>query len=219
MYKFLTTLGVQVPPYTKKFAKTVVFSEKMSLIKTQQYPHKEHSMRIFSFNLIRSMALCVIVISATITPHLAWAQKQTVKAEVMTVIDGTTLFVKSVETGKEYTVKLYGIACVPMPTSRYENPAPFAQMAKDMTEKLVGMSKNISITKLDDRYNPTVGIVHFPELNITLQNQLLSSGLAWVDNKACSDWGTCKSFKNIQENAKFYGNNVWSATPPVVPGE
>ena len=169
------------------------------------------------FPFLRTLLFFVIVVSFSTFSSVSFAGQQTIKAEVIRVIDGLTLFVKSPESGKEYTVKLYGIDAQPMPESKYETPPPFAQKAKEMTEKLVEKSTSITVTKLDDRYNPTVGIVHFPVLNITLQHQLLNSGLAWVDKKTCKNFGICKTFRNIQENAKMYGHNIWSATPPVAP--
>lgn len=170
-----------------------------------------------AFLLYHSLAFFVVMIAVSAFAAPSLAGQQTIKAEVIKVIDGLTLFVKSSESGKEYTVKLYGIDTQAMPESKYETPPPFAQKAKEMTEKLVEKSTNITVTKLDDRYNPTVGIVHFPDLNITLQHQLLNSGLAWVDKKSCKNYGICKTFSNIQENAKMYGQNIWSATPPVAP--
>lgn len=169
------------------------------------------------FSLLPILLFFVVGITVSTLANPAQAGQQTIKADVIKVIDGLTLFVKSPESGKEYTVKLYGIDSQPMPESKYETPPPFAQKAKEMTEKLVEMSSSITITKLDDRYNPTVGIVHFPALNITLQHQLLNSGLAWVDKKTCKNFGLCKTLTNIQENAKMYGYNIWSATPPVAP--
>lgn len=170
------------------------------------------------FSPLSSLLFFFITATASLLMTVpAQADQQTVKAEVIKVIDGLTLFVKSTESGKEYTVTLYGVDTQPMPESQYETPPPFAQKTKDMTEKLVGMSKAITVTKLDDRYNPTVGVVHFPELNITLQHQLLNSGLVWVDKKACKNYSICRRFRNLQDNAKMYGHGIWSAVPPVAP--
>lgn len=168
----------------------------------------------YFFTIIYTVCLAT---QAMFFSSVAVAEQQNLKAEVIAVIDGKTLFVKSVESAKEYTVQLYGVDCYTLPGSSGDATESFALQAKTMAEKLVAQSKDITVTRLDSSYNPTIGIVHFNELNITLQHQLLNSGLAWVDKKSCKDFRICKTFLSIQDNAKLYGYNIWSS--PQAPAE
>jgi endonuclease YncB( thermonuclease family) len=141
----------------------------------------------------------------------SWAWEGTVTS----VADGSTIAVA--REGKTERIRLYGTEC---PEKRQD----FFQKAKDLTSEMV-FRKVVEIVPLaidrkghsKDPYGRTLGLVYNAS-RVCLNEKLIASGLAWVDIRSCTK-PECKSWKELERQAKRQKLGLWSMPNPIPPWE
>ena len=129
------------------------------------------------------------------------------EAEVAQVIDGDSIVVLRADTGEKETIRLYGIDCP-------EYGQRFGDEATALTRPLA-LRKKVGIVALDkDPYDRTVGAVVRLDNGVTLQDELLRAGLAWVDPRYCKG---CKPWRAMQRAAAKGKTGLWRDDEPTAP--
>lgn len=133
-------------------------------------------------------------------------------ATVVRVHDGDTVQVKDAY-GNFYKVRVYGIDCPELKQAS-------GQAAREMTQQLLE-NKTVEIISVSkDKYKRNVaGLVLISDMYV-LQNVLVSSGLAWVDDRYCKK-PVCELWRLHQNDAKEAQNprGLWAEESPVPPWE
>ncbi|WP_288230819.1 thermonuclease family protein [uncultured Desulfovibrio sp.] len=120
--------------------------------------------------------------------------------EVVSVHDGDTLKVRRTDNGKTVSVRVYGVDCP-------EIGQPYGKEARDMTAR-IALGKTVEIVPAQNRKSykrEVAGLVRLDAL-VILQDVLISTGLAWVDDRYCK-LQVCDLWRMHQADAK-------AATPP-----
>ena len=137
------------------------------------------------------------------SPSVAWAWEAT----VVRVVDGDSIEVVRADTREKEIIRLFGIDCP-------ELGQAFGRAAMRLTRSVV-FGKKVSVVALDvDRYDRTVGAVVCLDDGVTLQDELLKAGLAWVDPRYCKG---CKPWKAMQREAAREKRGLWGDAEPVAP--
>ena len=147
-------------------------------------------------------AIKVILLLLLPTPAFAWP------GDVLTVHDGDTVRVQPAE-GEAVSIRVYGVDCP-------ELGQPYGAEARDMTTKLLS-GRRVEIIPAQKRksYRREVAIINVPEV-MTLEDALVSGGLAWVDGRYCKR-PECDNWRQHQANAKAAKRGLWSADNPIPP--
>lgn len=141
----------------------------------------------------------VLVMPAT---AIAWP------GDVLTVHDGDTVRVQSAE-GEAVSIRVYGVDCP-------ELGQPYGAEARDMTSQLLsGQRVEILPAQARKSYKREVAVVMLPD-GETLEDALISGGLAWVDGRYCKR-PECDNWRQHQANAKAAKRGLWSADNPIPP--
>ena len=157
-------------------------------------------MRFIGFSIFKIFLalLCFFAV-----PVSAWGWQ----AEVVRVVDGDSLVILRGDNGKKETIRLFGVDCP-------ELGQPFGEEAARLARAVV-FGKKVSVVALDvDGYERTVGAVVCLEDGVTLQDELLKAGLAWVDPRYCKG---CKLWKALQREAAEEKRGLWGDGEPVAP--
>jgi len=133
----------------------------------------------------------------------ASANVQEIKGQVIQIIDGNTLTIKSAE-NESYKIVLFGIDCP-------ELGQKYGDKAKKCLEQLM-MKKNVTVQILGkDRQGNYMGIVT-TEKSLDPRIQLLEEGLAWTsESEPAAD---LESFKSV---AQQKGKGLWKEKEPTPP--
>ena len=132
-------------------------------------------------------------------PLLAWEGK------IISVINGDLMTVQ--HDGREERLRLYGVDAP-------DEPQDFGKEARELTSKRV-LGKMVEVMPISqDRYGNTVAIVSVG--GISLNRELVSSGLAWVYSGGCIR-PECKQWKEVEAEAREWRLGLWSATNPTPP--
>ena len=133
----------------------------------------------------------------------AWACPATVER----VIDGDTVLVRH-QNGEIRKIRLFGIDCP-------EKGQPWgAEAAHEATRLAAGKEAEVTGLYLD-RYGRTVALVSLPG-GASLQRALLTSGMAWVDDRYC-DRGECAGWRLTEQEACRERRGLWSENNPNPP--
>lgn len=147
----------------------------------------------------RFTRLAVLALLLFASPAFAW------QGETVRVADGDSLTVLHLGTGEQVRIRLYGVDCP-------ENGQPYGNAARKATARHAS-ARVLEITDMGrDRYKRTVAIVHL-DGGTTLQEELLSSGLAWVEPRYCKKKKPCRAWLNLEHEARRDGRGLWP-TPP-----
>lgn len=127
----------------------------------------------------------------------------------MRVIDGDTLVVQRASTGQKITIRLHGIDC---PEAKQAGGLEAKDRAKEVVE-----GKRVGVVDLgEDKYTRTLGaVVELADGN-SLQEILLSEGLAMVYKQYCKN---CKQWERLQAQAKKAKLGIWQDDDPMPPWE
>lgn len=135
----------------------------------------------------------------------AWSGK------VVSVHDGDTISVESAD-GKRHRVRIYGVDAP-------ELKQPFGPEAKAMTERVV-MGKTIEVipTQEHKSYKREVAGIVMLDALVVLQDVLVSTGLAWVDDRFCK-LQVCDLWRMHQQDAKgaVPPRGLWANDDPLAP--
>ena len=132
------------------------------------------------------------------------------EARVVHVADGDTITIEPIEGGKRERVRLHGIDAP-------ETNQPYGQAAKAyVTNAVLFKVVDVQATPQGrDRYGRIIAVIAIPDVG-SLQEMLLSEGLAWVWPRYCRD---CDDWKAIQGKAKRQQKGLWADGNPVEPWE
>lgn len=134
----------------------------------------------------------------------AWANGSEIKGQVIEVIDGNTLTVKSTE-NETYKVVLFGIDCP-------EIGQKYADKAKKCLEKLM-MEKNVIVHIMGkDRLGNYLAVVTTLDTNLDPRIQLLEEGLAWTSEKE-----PVTDLESVKTVAQQKGKGLWREKEPTPP--
>ncbi len=113
------------------------------------------------------------------------------------VYDGDTVQVQHGQ--KKEKIRLYGIDCP-------EKGQAYANVAKNMTMKLL-LGKTVQvIPQKEDQYNRTVAILVVE--NAVVQERLLETGMAWVYPQFCRIL-QCNDWKKLEADARKSKKGLW----------
>ncbi len=152
------------------------------------------------------MRLCVFILAFCLsaTPALAWT------GEVISVHDGDSVTVRRADTGKTAKVRIYGVDCP-------ELKQAYGVEARDLTARvLTGKTVQVIPAQKDKSYKREVGGVVLLDDLLVLQDALVSSGLAWVDDRFCK-LAVCDLWRLHQREAREAGRGLWADKSPVPP--
>lgn len=128
--------------------------------------------------------------------------------EVIAAHDGDSLRIRQLD-GRSVSVRLYGVDCP-------ELGQPYGDEARDLTRRLVGQVVEVQPTG-GRSWGRVVAVVVLPGGG-TLQAELISAGLAWVDGRYCK-MPECDGWRRGQELARDAQRGLWAdggAVPPWV---
>ena len=127
--------------------------------------------------------------------------------KVVGVADGDTITV--LRDKQPQKIRLYGIDCP-------EKRQPFGKRAKQFTSELV-FGKVVEVEPITvDRYGRTVAFVRVE--NISVNETLISDGLAWVFPRYCID-AVCDKWLGLQAVAKSGKQGLWQDSNVIPPWE
>ena len=132
----------------------------------------------------------VAMTACLLSPHAALAWRGT----VVSVHDGDSIIVES-PTGKRVRIRIYGVDCP-------ELRQPYGPEAKAMTERVVlGQEVDVIPAQKAKSYRREVAGIVMLDALVVLQDVLVSTGLAWVDDRYCK-LPICDLWRLHQRDAK-----------------
>lgn len=147
--------------------------------------------------------LQLIVIGLVLLPGLSLA----FQARCINIADGDTVTVLT-DDKKQIKIRLYGI-------DSPESGQPFGANAKRQMADMCG-NRDVEIREMDtDRYGRMVALITPVSGGPSLNEVMVSSGLAWVYTKYCTI-DLCQAWRNLEEDAKTRRAGLWAenAIPP-----
>ena len=148
------------------------------------------------------------IILLLICPILVFSQ--TFTAKVIRVVDGDSVNVISLLEKEELKLRLYGIDAP-------EWKQAYGKESKDALKGLLGTNTEISVNILDkDRYKRLICEIHLNNLDISVNEWMISEGNAWHYVKYAPD---DINLKQAEENARNNKLGLWSAIDPTPPWE
>ncbi len=149
---------------------------------------------------MKKLLTLIVCVGCMVT---AMANVKEIKGQVINVIDGNTLTVKSVE-NETYKVVLFGIDCPELGQS-------YGEKARKCLEKLT-LKKNVNVQFIGkDRFGNNMAIV-ITDGNLDPRFRLLEEGLAWV-----SEEEPVADFESYRATAQEKGKGLWKEKQPVAP--
>lgn len=128
--------------------------------------------------------------------------------DVLTIHDGDTVRVQPAD-GAAVSIRVYGVDCP-------ELGQPYGTAARDMTAQLLnGQRVEIIPAQARKSYKREVAVVMLPG-RATLEDALVSAGLAWVDGRYCKR-PECDQWRQHQADAKAARRGLWADDNPVPP--
>ncbi len=121
------------------------------------------------------------------------------------VVSGDTIKVNY--EGHLYSVKLYGVAAPKL-------NQPYGTAAKEATRNLV-LGRSVTVNRIYADGATDVGVVYVHD-QYSVQAYLAGSGLAWVQNSACS-YEYCAKWQSMENQARNAGRGLWSRSNPIPP--
>lgn len=152
------------------------------------------------------MRLCIFILAFCLsaTHALAWT------GEVVGVHDGDSITVCRADTGKTAKVRIYGVDCP-------ELGQPHGDKARDLTARvLLGKTVQVIPAQKARSYKRVVGGIVLLGGMLVLQDAMVSSGLAWVDDRYCK-LAVCDLWRLHQREARAAGRGLWRDKSPVPP--
>jgi endonuclease YncB( thermonuclease family) len=141
-------------------------------------------------------------------PFLLYSE--TFTAEVIRVIDGDSVNALRLPENKEVKLRLYGIDAP-------EWKQAYGKESKDALKGLLGTNTEISVNILDkDRYKRLICEIHLNNLDISVNEWMISEGNAWHYVKYAPD---DINLKQAEENARNNKLGLWSYESPIPPWE
>ena len=129
--------------------------------------------------------------------------------DVLTVHDGDTMRVQPVD-GEAVSIRVYGVDCP-------ELGQPYGTAARDMTAQLLkGQRVEIIPAQARKSYKRDVAVVMMPD-GATLEDALVSAGMAWVDGRYCKQRPECDQWRQHQADAKAARRGLWADDSPIPP--
>lgn len=146
--------------------------------------------------------ICIFILN--VTQALAWT------GEVVGVHDGDSITVRRADTGKTAKVRIYGVDCL-------ELGQPYGDKARDLTARvLLGKTVQVIPAQKARSYKRVVGGIVLLGDMLVLQDALVSSGFAWVDDRYCK-MAVCDLWRLHQREARAAGRGLWRDKNPVPP--
>lgn len=130
-------------------------------------------------------------------------------SDVLTVHDGDTVRVQPAE-GEAVSIRVYGVDCP-------ELGQAYGAEARDMTAQLLkGQRVEIIPSQKRKSYKREVAVVLLAD-GSTLEDALVSAGMAWVDGRYCKQRPDCDQWRQLQADAKAARRGLWADDSPIPP--
>lgn len=157
-----------------------------------------------AYNTFMRLYIFIFIFIFVPTQALAWT------GEVVSVHDGDSVTVRRADTGKTAKVRIYGVDCP-------ELGQPYGDKARDLTARvLLGKTVQVIPAQKARSYKRVVGGIVLLGDMLVLQDALVSSGLAWVDDRYCK-LAVCHLWRLHQREACEAGRGLWKDESPVPP--
>ncbi len=133
---------------------------------------------------------------------------------VISVYDGDSITLKDAQ-GNKHKIRLYGIDCP-------EKAQKYGKKAGQKTREMLLHKKVVVEVLAVDRYKRHVALVYLQEnahVTSSVQERLLSEGLAWVYPEYCKSQPLCNSWKQLQKKAATSPQELglWQQKHPLAP--
>lgn len=169
--------------------------------------------------IIISYIEIIIIVFLLATPKLAfaWAGK------VISVQDGDTFTVERAN-GSVEKIRLFGIDSPERSSKGRWKAQPYSAKAKTFLQSLVTAENDVyvAVWEMEESYTRIVAGVITMHDGITIQEELVRAGLAWVDHKYCKrSIRECKKWMVLEKEAIANRVGLWkdldSTNKPVAP--
>lgn len=156
-----------------------------------------------AYNITMRSFIFILILLFTPAIALAWS------GEVVGVHDGDSITVRRAS-GKSAKVRIYGVDCP-------ELGQPDGDKARALTARmLLGKTVQVIPAQKAKSYKRVVGGIVLLGDMLVLQDALVSSGLAWVDDRYCK-LAVCDLWRLHQREARAAGRGLWRDKSPVPP--
>lgn len=136
---------------------------------------------------------------------IAWLSFPAHGAEVVRVVDGDTFVLNDYK-----RIRLYGIDCP-------ELDQPLGTAAAELTRELTMTQSVTVVAHYLDRYGRTVATIYLED-GRCVQEELLLSGLAWVDTRYCRA-DICVEWLQLEDEARKHCTGLWGEPKAIAPWE
>ena len=156
------------------------------------------------------LAVCVAV------PAWAWTGK------VVGVHDADTIVVER-EDGKSEKIRLFGVDAPEIKVPGRWKTQPYARVAAKFVRALLlgdDAGAEVAVLEMGESYGRVVGFTVQLENGLTVQEELLLAGLAWVDPRYCrKSIPECLYWMELEAQAREERRGLWAGPDPVAPWE
>lgn len=128
---------------------------------------------------------------------------------VLSVHDGDTLRVRN-EQGRVINIRLWGVDAP-------EIGQPYGRASRNFLRN-IAQGKRVEVIKAQEEnsHRRLVCIVSLASSGVSLQEELLKNGLAWVYDYHCRK-AVCKTWRQFQQQARRDRRGLWADPAPVNP--
>lgn len=170
--------------------------------------------KVVSAAVLLITILCVLALAASV----AWAWT----GKVVGVYDADTIVVER-ENGKTAKIRLFGVDAPEIKVPGRWKAQPYARVATKFVRAMFtgeDGEAQVTIFEMGESYGRVVGAVIQLENGLTVQEELVAAGLAWVDPRYCrKSIPECVFWFELEAQARAEGRGLWQDGNPVAPWE
>ena len=138
-------------------------------------------------------------------------------ATVISVHDGDTFTVRY-DDGSTDKIRLFGIDCPELAVRGRWGSQPYSRKAANLVKKIFARHDRVTVYGESWSYGRLVAGVITLDDGFTVQEALVSTGLAWVDPRYCKDSKPmCVKWKALEAEAREERRGLWYHMNPTAP--
>ena len=168
--------------------------------------------KVVSAAVLLIMILCVLLLAASTA--CAW------RGKVVGVHDADTIVVER-ENGQKAKIRLFGVDAPEVQVPGRWKTQPYARVATDFVRAMFmgeDGGAQVTIFEMGESYGRVVGAVIQLENGLTVQEELVAAGLAWVDPRYCrKSIPECLFWFELEAQARKERRGLWKDDNPAPP--
>lgn len=157
--------------------------------------------RVFPVALVlAAFLICVLPLAAA-----SWSGR------VLTVVDGDTLIVRRGD-GTREKIRLFGVDCPESAAKGRWKAQPYSRRAREFVRELFRdeACADVAIWEIGDSFGRIVAGVIILKNGVSVQEELVGAGLAWVDPKYCRrSLRECCNWMALEKEAARARRGLW----------